>query len=117
MRGAKFLICTLVLAFALAGAGAPLFAADLKSSPQATSPEDDSSADDGPSDEEVAEFCYGQRTMCRKICRLRFRDDDIGCPQNCDSRVSRCMKTGCYKWTEPEFVIAERFGGYRCPSS
>jgi hypothetical protein len=28
--------------------------------------------------------------------------------------VIRCSSTGCYRWPESEFLIAERFGGYKC---
>lgn len=107
VRWATVLLCCLFLAVTFAGAGAPLFATDLKQ-PRQSGPSEEEQA------EKLADFCYGQRQICRKICRLRFRDDDVGCPQSCDSRVSRCDKTGCYKWLEPEFLIAERFGGYRC---
>jgi hypothetical protein len=62
----------------------------------------------------VAEFCHKQRQICRKICNLRFRDDLAGCPQTCESRLPRCINTACFKWTEQELLIGERFGGYRC---
>jgi hypothetical protein len=62
----------------------------------------------------VAEYCFSQRQICRKVCYLRFRDDVFGCSETCDSRVSRCNKSGCYKWIEPELIIAERFGASRC---
>jgi hypothetical protein len=62
----------------------------------------------------VAEYCHKQRQICRKICNLRFRDDLAGCPQTCESRLPRCINTACFKWTEQELLIGERFGGYRC---
>jgi hypothetical protein len=113
MRWAKISLCCLFLAFTFAGGGATLFASDLKS-PRQSSPQD-RDAEDALTEERVAEFCYSQRKICRKICYLRFRDDQIGCPQSCESRVARCIGTGCYKWVEAEFLIAEKFGGYRCP--
>ena len=60
----------------------------------------------------MAQFCYEQRLICRKICDLhsRFEDRFDGCPQSCDSRELRCVTTACYRWTEPDFLIAERFG-------
>ncbi|WP_125461670.1 MULTISPECIES: hypothetical protein [Rhodomicrobium] len=115
MRWANRLCCCLFLAFVVAGAGAPLHATDLKS-PHKTYPDERLNADDGPTADDVVEFCYGQRRICRKVCYLRFRDDLIGCPQSCDSRVSRCATTGCYRWSEAEIIIAGRFGGYQCPS-
>jgi hypothetical protein len=67
-----------------------------------------------PDSTEVAAFCYGQRQICRKICALRFRNDLVGCPQICESRVIRCNRTACFKWSDSEFLIAEKFGGYQC---
>jgi hypothetical protein len=66
---------------------------------------------------EVAEFCYEQRSICRKICDLHSNFDDRfdGCSHSCDSRESRCSRTGCYRWAEPEYVIAHKFGGEKCP--
>jgi hypothetical protein len=104
MRGAIIVFSCLLLAFAWAGAGAPLRASDLE-------PPRQDYTDDR---QEVADFCYEQRRICRKICRLRFRDDDVGCPQSCDARVARCRKTGCYRWTDPDYLIAQRFGGFQC---
>lgn len=110
MRWAGIVVCCLFLAFTLAGGGAPLLAADI---PQGQSDEGPYS-DDAATENQVADFCDSQRQICRKICYLRFRDDLIGCPQRCVSRVSSCDRSGCYRWTEPEFVIAERFGGFKC---
>lgn len=108
MRWAGFVFCALLLAFA--SASAPLLASDLKSGKiyknDRLSPEDEA--------QKIVAYCYDQRTICKKICRLRFREDLIGCPQTCESRVPRCVTSACFKWLEPEFVIAERFGGYRC---
>ena len=114
MRWAILLFCYLVLAFTIAGAGTPLLASDLEP-PRQTYPGDGPRSEAAPIEREVAEFCLGQRRICRKVCYLRFRDDLVGCPQSCESRVTRCIKKGCYRWTEPEFVIAENFGGYQCP--
>ena len=115
MRWANLLLCCLFLAFTLAGASAPLLASDLKS-PRQTYPDDRPDGNDALHAQEVAEFCHGQRRICRKICDLRSRFEDRfdGCPQSCESREGRCTRTGCYRWTEPEFLIAERFGGYQC---
>jgi hypothetical protein len=112
MRWANLLFC-LFLAFAFAGGSTPLFASDLKS-PHQSVPDDDRAYSDEAPEEELVAFCYAQRQICRKVCRLRFRDDQIGCPQSCDSREVRCGKIGCFKWREPELVIAERFGGFEC---
>ncbi len=90
----------------------PAISSDL---PRETNPADRPNSDNALTAREVSEFCDGQRYLCRKICYLRFRDDRIGCPQACESRVARCIKTGCYQWAEADFVIAEKFGGYRCP--
>jgi hypothetical protein len=110
MRWASLLFCCLFLAFTFAGAGAPLLASDLKSSREADDRGFSSKA------EEVAEFCYEQRVICRKICRLRDRFEDRfdGCPQSCESRELRCNSTACFRWTDPDFIIAERFGAFRC---
>ena len=115
MRWAGLLCCYLLLAFAFAGATAPLNAADV-GPPRQTYPDDRRYSDEALTEEKVAEFCYGQRQICRKICTLRSRFENRfdGCPQSCVSRESRCSRTGCYKWTEPEFLIAERFGGDQC---
>lgn len=97
------------------GASTPLLATDLKSPPQSY-PDERQGSGKELTEEEVAEFCYSQRKICRKICNLRSRFEDRfdGCPQSCDSRESRCSKTACYKWSEPEYIIAERFGGFKC---
>lgn len=101
------------MAFALAGASAPLLATDLKS-PRQVNPDDRDS--DALTAKEVAAFCYSQRQICRKICRLRsrFEDNFDGCPSSCESREIRCGQNACFRWSEPEFLIAERFGGYKC---
>lgn len=114
IHGVKLLLCCLFLAFTVVGASTPLLATDLKSERQ-TYP-DDRSDDDEVTEREVAEFCYVQRGICRKICNLRSRFDDRfdGCPQSCESREGRCSRTGCYRWSEQEFLIAERFGGFQC---
>ena len=112
MRWANLLLCCLFLAFTFVGASAPLLAADVATPRQAYP---DGGPDSGDT-QEVAEFCHGQRRICRKICDLRSRFEDRfdGCPQSCESREGRCTRTGCYRWTEPEFLIAGRFGGYQC---
>ncbi|NJM35504.1 MAG: hypothetical protein HC850_13265 [Rhodomicrobium sp.] len=83
-------------------------------SPRESQPGGRAKPDKAPQERKVAEFCFTQREICRKICNLRFRDYRFGCPQTCDSRVTHCNRTNCYRWSEPELVIAERFGGYRC---
>ena len=115
MRWAKLLFCCLFSAFTFAGASVPLLAADVDL-PRQTYPDDRQERDDALQAQKVAEFCHGQRRICRKICDLRSRFEDRfdGCPQSCESREGRCTRTGCYRWTEPEFLIAERFGGYQC---
>lgn len=115
MRWANLLFCCLFLAFAFTGASAPLLAANLEPPPHAF-PDDRPYSDNALTEREVAAFCYGQRYICRKICYLRsnFEDRFDGCPQSCESREARCSRTGCYRWTEPEFLIAEKFGGYKC---
>ena len=112
MRWAKLLFCCLFLAFSFAEASAPLLAADVESS-RKRYPDERLDSDDG---QDVAEFCYEQRRICRKICTLRSRFEDRfdGCPSSCDSRETRCVSAACYRWSEPEFVIAERFGGFKC---
>jgi hypothetical protein len=112
MRWTGLLWCCLFLVFTFAGAAGPLSAADLKSPPPY--PDEGRYSRNAPREADVPDFCFTQRQICRKICNLRFRDDFVGCPQSCDSRESRCTKTGCFKWTEPDFLIAERFGGYQC---
>lgn len=115
MRWASLLFCCLFLAFTVAGAGAPLFASDLNE-PREEYPEKPPYSANDQEEQEVAEFCFTQGQICRKICRLRsrFQDSFDGCPQSCESRSGRCNKTGCYRWGEPELLIAERFGGYKC---
>lgn len=114
VRWIKLSICCVFLAFA--GAGEPLHAADIGSSKESY-PQGRAEPDKAPIEREVAEFCYGQSQICRKICDLRSDFDDRfdGCPPSCEARVARCIKTACYRWRETEFVIAEKFGGYRCP--
>lgn len=119
MRGASLLICCLFLALTFAAVSTQLFAADLGGREEAYPDADDGPySDRGLSEEEVAELCYSQRYICRKICNLnsRFEDNFDGCSSSCDSRAIRCTRTGCYRWAEREFLIAENFGGYRCPS-
>lgn len=115
MRWFTLLFCCLFLAFAFAEVSEPLLAADIGSS--RGSPDDRSYSEEVPIEREVAEFCYEQSRICRKVCDLRsnFEDRFDGCPQSCVSRVARCVRAGCYRWREPEFLIAENFGGYRCP--
>jgi|EndMetStandDraft_9_1072997.scaffolds.fasta_scaffold06850_2 hypothetical protein len=114
MRWANLLLCCLFLVFTLVGASAPLGAADLKG-PRQNYPEQRALSDEELREKE-ADYCYAQRKICRKICYLRDRFDDRfnGCPNSCDSRETRCVKSGCYRWSEQEFLIAERFGGYKC---
>jgi hypothetical protein len=106
------------MAFTFAGASAPILAADLDSQREAYPDDDPYSENRGLSERELAELCYSQRNICRKICNLRsnFNDNFDGCPDSCESRAIRCMRTACYRWSEPEYLIAEKFGGYRCPS-
>jgi hypothetical protein len=110
MRRTTPFFCCLFLALILAGPSAPLVAADLGSAPKADK------GDKGATEREVAEFCHGQRQICRKICDMnsRFNDRFDGCPHSCDSREVRCIRTGCYRWTEPDFVIASKYGAHRC---
>ena len=115
MRKASLLFCCLFLAFAFAGVSGPLLATDLNSRHQAN-PAHRSHHDDELTEERVGEFCYRQRVICRKICRLRDRFEDRfdGCPQSCESRELRCNSTACFRWTDPDFIIAERFGAFKC---
>src|SRR5262245_55535370 len=116
MRWAHFVFCCLVLAFVAAGGDrAPTLAADLSAPPRAA-PGNHPYAEDGLSERDVADFCHGQRGVCRRICDLRSRFEDRfdACPHSCDSREGRCTRTGCYKWSEPEFVLAQKFGGHKC---
>jgi hypothetical protein len=115
MRWAGLLFCYLFLALTFAGASAPLLAADLGSQRQSY-PDDRSYSNEEQGEREVAQFCYTQGQICRKICDLHsnFEDGVDGCPQSCESRAGRCTRTGCYRWTEPDFQIAEKFGGYKC---
>lgn len=115
MRWANLLFCCLFMAFIFAEASAPLLATDLQSRRQ-SHPDGHPHSDNVPAERKVAEFCNRQRQICRKICTLRDRFEDRfdGCPQSCDSREIRCTRTGCFRWTEPDFLIAEKFGGYKC---
>ena len=115
MRWANLLFCYLFLTFTFAGASVPLLASDIEP-PRQTKRGERLDADDAQAEGQVEAFCYSQRTICRKICNLRSRFDDRfdGCPQSCESRETRCFSTACYRWSEPEFLIAERFGGYKC---
>lgn len=115
MRGANLLFCCLFVMFTFAGISTQLLAADLDT-PRQAYPNDRSSSDNVPTGRQVAEFCQTQRQICRKICYLnsRFEDDFDGCPHSCDSRAGRCIRTGCYRWMDPDFLIAEKFGGLRC---
>jgi hypothetical protein len=115
MRWASLLFCCLFLAVTFAGASAPLLATDLKSRGEAY-PDERARSGNALTERKVAEFCSRQRQICRKICNLRDRFDDRfdGCPQSCDSRETRCNGTACFRWTDPDFIIAERFGGYKC---
>jgi hypothetical protein len=113
MRWANLFFCCIFLAFTIVGGGTPLLASDLEP-PRQSYPDDRQSSDNGQSETDAVEFCDTQGQICRKICRLRFRDDLVGCPQSCETRVGRCTKTGCFRWTEPDFLIAERFGGFKC---
>ena len=110
MRSSSPLSCCLFLALAIAGASVPLVAADLGKPPRADKD------DKAPTERELAEYCQGQLQICRKICYLnsRFRDRVNGCSHACDSRAIRCTRTGCYRWTEPDFTIAVKFGAHRC---
>ena len=123
MRWANLLFCCLFLVFAFAETPAPLLAADLGWSPQVGEDDDsDASEDDRQySDKEqkerdIAEFCYEQRSICRKICDLHSNFDDRfdGCSHSCDSRRGRCSRSGCYRWSGSEYVYAQRFGGNKC---
>jgi hypothetical protein len=96
-----------------AGTGTPPFSTDIEQQPQ-TNPNNAPPPDEAPTEQDVAAFCDGQRRICGKVCDLRSRNDFTGCPQRCESRVARCNKTGCYKWTEPELIIAGSFGGQKC---
>jgi hypothetical protein len=93
--------------------GATSFTTGIEAQPQ---PDADNSAppDNRPTEQDVAQFCGIQSQICRKVCDLRSRNDFTGCPQRCESREARCTRTRCYKWTEPEFLIAGSFGGQQC---
>lgn len=114
MRWASLLFCCLFLAFTVVGTSAPLFASDLKTPREEAYP--DNPPDSEQEEVDVAEFCHVQRKICRKVCNLRsrFENDFDGCPQSCDSREVRCNRTGCFRWVDPDFLIAERFGGAEC---
>ena len=109
MRTLNSLFCCLFLALALAGGSASLVAADLESRRQAD-------PDRGPTEKEVAAFCHVQRQICRRMCDMnsRFEDRFDGCPHSCDSRAIQCTRTNCFRWTEPTYLIARKFGAYRC---
>lgn len=96
MRWINLLFLSLFSAIAFAGTGTSLHAA----------------ADE----KDVAAFCYEQGQICTKICDLnsRFEDRFDGCRHSCESRAFRCTRTACFRWPERQFLIAERFGGYRC---
>jgi hypothetical protein len=115
VRCANLISCLLLVFIVFAGIGSPLFATDLKS-PRPTYPEVGRS-DPVAAEKRLAAFCYSQRVICRKICymRSRFEDSFDGCPQSCETREIRCNGNGCYRWSESEFLIAENFGGFRCP--
>lgn len=115
MRWINLLFLGLFLAFTFAGAGTSLLAADV-GPPRHAYPESDQHSDDALAEADVAEFCYQQGQICSKICDLnsRFEDKFDGCRQSCESRAFRCTRTACFRWPERQFVIAERFGGYRC---
>ena len=112
MRWANLFLC-LFFAFTIVGGSTPLTAADIKS--RQAYP-DEPYPDEPPAEQRVAEFCFSQRQICRKICNLksRFEDNFDGCPQSCETREIRCGQAACFRWSEPEFLIAERFGGYKC---
>ena len=115
MRYARLFSCLLLALIFSAGSGSLLLATDLKS-PRQTFPEVGNSGP-VPAEKKLESFCYSQRLLCRKICNLRSRFEDSfdGCPQSCETREIRCNGSGCYRWSESEYLIAERFGGYRCP--
>lgn len=112
MGWTKLLFCCLLLSITIVAAAAPVNATDIYSRRQ-SEPEDSRRADPQL---EVAEFCHMQRKICRKICNLRSRFEDRfdGCPSSCDSRELRCNATACFRWTDPDYIIAERFGGAEC---
>src|SRR5262245_15707741 len=110
MRCARLVFCCLLLAFAAAGARTPLLAADL------APPRHSGADEDAAMAKEVVEFCRGQRHICRRICDLRSRFEDRfdGCPHSCDSREVRCGRTGCFRWADPEYLLAQKFGAHKC---
>ncbi len=112
MRGANLFFCLFLACFF---ASAPLLATDLKG-PRQSYPHNGPPPRGELTAREVAQFCFTQRVICRKICDLHSRFDRPfdGCPQSCESRELRCNSTACFRWTDPDFLIAERFGGYRC---
>ncbi len=115
MSRIHLLFFTLFLAFTFTAASTLVFATDLKSPHQAY-PDGRSQSGDAQSERDLAQFCYTQGHICGKICDLRsnFEDKFDGCPQSCESRAIRCTQTGCFRWKEPDFLIAERFGGLKC---
>src|SRR5262249_6104900 len=112
---ASLLFGCLILAFTVAGANAPLHATDLKS-PRETYPDERPRSQAARTARKVAEFCFRQRVICRKICNMHSNFDDRfdGCPQSCETREIRCISSACFRWTEPDFIIAEKFGAYKC---
>ena len=107
----------------MAAALVPLHAADLgpqppgragiEALPQRKAPE---ARDRKGAERKLAEYCFEQRHVCRKLCGLRSRFERRvdGCAQSCDSREVRCARTGCYKWAESELVLGEAYGAHRC---
>jgi hypothetical protein len=112
VRWANLLFCCLLLSITIVGAAAPLHATDIYSRRQSDR-EDTRRADP---ELQVAEFCHMQRKICRKVCDLRSNFDDRfdGCPHSCDSREFRCNTTACFRWTDPDFIIAEKYGAAEC---
>jgi len=115
MRLANLLFCCLFLALTFVGSSTALHATDLRP-PREAYPDDRQRASKAPSTDEIADYCFEQRQICRKICRLneRFNDRFDGCPHSCDSRETRCVATACFRWTDPDYIIAEKFGGDKC---
>ena len=88
MRWTNILICFVVLTFAFAGAGVPLRAADLGGRATGITRTKVKRSDEMQTEEKVAEFCFVQRQICRKICSIHsnFNDRFDGCPQSCETR-------------------------------
>ena len=112
MRRVNVLFFMLFLALTFTATSTSLFATDIKSQHR----DGRSQSDDVQQERDLAQFCYTQAHICRKICRFRsnFEDKFDGCPDSCESRAIRCTRTGCFRWKEPDFLIAERFGGSKC---